>query len=179
MRTAVHAVIGVLAGAAILTGCTQTVTGSAIRTSHTELGANLFNPCTQLPDDVIAQVGLDPATKRVVTDAPTGPVDARICAWQVPGKPYRVDVLSLVYTIDKIRENTALTDFHDVTIGPRRSMESRSIHSRPGEDCYISMQAEQGMFEVSIAWRSTAQITEDTCALAIRYAVALEPHLPK
>ncbi len=170
-----------LLAALALTGCSQTVTGHAVKTTPSVLGADLFNPCTQLPDNVITQVGLDPATKRVVTDAPTGPVDARVCMWRPDGQqPYHVTVLSIVYTIDQMYENTEHEGFIDISIGERRALQSHLKRiERPGEDCYVSMQAAQGMFEISVGWYTLEPITADTCALAIQYATALEPHLPK
>ncbi|MEU7217262.1 DUF3558 domain-containing protein [Nocardia iowensis] len=138
-----------------------------------------FNPCTELSDQALRAARIDPASKDVVTDAPTGPVSARVCQWNAVGGPYFVSVSSSVYTQDEARKNDKLTGFRDVQVGPRAGLIYQDKADEDKLRCYVSLPAAQGMFEVTVGWRYGEPMTRDRCELAIQHAKELEPHLPK
>jgi hypothetical protein len=159
-----------LAGAAVMAmaaGCGSTVDGNATTSlpSSSNSTADIFNPCTQLSDDVLRATGVDPTTKRVTTDAPTGPTAWRICGWLSPDLPYMMSVASSSHTQEESRANPKLTGFRDVMIGPRRGLIYQDKSDTKGEICY--------------GWLSPKPITRDRCELAVKHATDLEPHLPK
>ncbi|WP_067474164.1 DUF3558 domain-containing protein [Nocardia amamiensis] len=181
MRTAdvLRAVLGGAAVLALVTGCGSTMDGTATTTSKSAGDIQIFNPCTQLSDDVLRATGLDPATKHVVTDAPEGPTSWRICAWSSTDLPYRVDVASSSHTVDETRANDRETGFRDVMIGPRTGLIHQDKTDTRGETCRVAIPAEQGMFVISASWRASKPITHDRCDLAAEHARDLEPSLPK
>ncbi len=69
-----------------------------------------WDPCTQLSDQVLQQVGLDPGTKSVVTDAASGPASARECSWSQPqgNGGYEIVISATVHTLSELRTNTAV-----------------------------------------------------------------------
>ncbi|MEU7768385.1 DUF3558 domain-containing protein [Nocardia sp. NPDC049190] len=181
MRTAdvLRTTLGGVAVLALVTGCGSSVDGTATTTAKPANDIQIFNPCTQLSDDVLRGTGVDPATKSVTTDPPSGPASWRICGWQSTELPYFVDVASSTHTVEETRANDKETGFRDVMIGPRASLIHQDKTDTRGETCRVAIPAEQGMFVISATWRASKPITNDRCELAVGHAKDLEPHLPK
>ncbi|MCP2278760.1 DUF3558 domain-containing protein [Nocardia amikacinitolerans] len=173
------------AGAAVIglaAGCGSTVGGTAATPTTTASSADnveLFNPCTQLTDEVLRATGMDPATKSVTTDPAQGPAAWRVCGWYPPGRAYKITVYSTSHTPDESRANEKLTGFRDVTVGSRNGATYHDKSDTDGERCYVGFPAQQGMFEVSASWTSERPRTTDMCEVALEHAKDLEPHLPK
>lgn len=137
----------------------------------------VFNPCTQLSDDVLRATGVDPASKSVVTDAPTGPTSWRVCHWKPANRLYSMGVLSTSHTLDEARRNDDLTGFRDITIGTRPGLSFREKYD-PENICHVAFSARQGMFEIRAAWMDGDSSDGDLCEIAMHHAADLEPHLP-
>ncbi len=89
-----------------------------------------------------------------------------------------VGVGSTSHTLDQAREKDGVTVIRETTVNSRPGLVSKE-NSTP-DICYVSFEAEQGMFEVTAAWLSTeGPRVGDLCDMAGKYAAALEPHLPK
>ncbi|MFB8282085.1 DUF3558 domain-containing protein [Nocardia colli] len=190
MRTAVVSpkvvVRTVLAGVAVVglvAGCSPTKDGNPTTAgTPTNDGKNLFNPCTDMSDAALRATKVDPASKQVVTDAPTGGVVARICRWNSTEGPYGVTVSSLTYKLDDLRKNDRVVVVRDVQIGPRAGLISLDKADEDKLRCNISFPAAQGMFEVAVGWRYSDRASlpqAPPCDLAVRHATELEPFLPK
>ncbi|MBF6582895.1 DUF3558 domain-containing protein [Nocardia farcinica] len=174
MRTAavLRAIIAAV-GVVGVVGCGATVDGAAT-TAGDSSGNVTFNPCTDLPDDVLRSTGVDPSTKRVTTDA-AGSSSWRICNWEAIDLPYYLSVASTSHTQEESRNNPKLTGFRDITIGPRQALIYQDKVDSRGNICYVSLPAAQGMFEVAASWRASQPITADRCELAVEHAKDLEP----
>jgi hypothetical protein len=183
MRTAdfVRAMLATAVATALLTGCTTGTDGSATgTTAPTTTGSiEVFNPCTELPDNVLTKVGLNPATKTVVTDAPEGESSWRVCGWRTPDNLIRVDILSTSHTLDDARRNENLVQKVETTVGSRQALRSYDKSETDGRSCYTSLGAEQGMFEIGASWFEEDGWTRDICEVSSEFAAALDPHLPK
>jgi hypothetical protein len=182
MRTAdfVRAMLATAAAAVLATGCTSSTEGTATGTTPTTTGPiEVFNPCTELSDQVLGEVGLNPATERVVTDAPSGPTSWRVCAWETPDNLIRITVLSTSHTLDEARANEDLVQKVDTTVGSRPALRAYDRAETSGRSCYTSMEAHQGMFEIKASWFTRTGWTRDICEISGEYAAALEPHLPR
>ncbi|WP_280490466.1 DUF3558 domain-containing protein [Nocardia carnea] len=183
MRTAdfVRAMLATAAAAALVAGCTSSTDGVATGTSApTTTGPiEVFNPCTELPDQVVTEVGLSPASKDVVTDAPEGESSWRVCAWRTPDNLIRVSILSTSHTLDEARTNENLVQTVETTVGSRPALRSYDKAETDGRSCYTSFAAEQGMFEIKATWFEEDGWTRDICEISGEFATALEPHLPK
>ncbi|MBF6350513.1 DUF3558 domain-containing protein [Nocardia flavorosea] len=183
MRTAVliRATLVAVAAAASATGCTSSTAGTATETAvptTTEV-VEVFNPCTELSDQLLAEIGLDASTERVVTDAPEGATSWRVCAWEQPDALVRVTVMSTSHTLDDARANDNLIEKVETTVGARAALQSKDRAETPGKACYTSFEAEQGMFEIKASWFDADDWTRDICEVSGEYAAAFEPHLPK
>ena len=177
----VRAALVTAAAAALVTGCTSDTggTGTGATTSAESEVSEIFNPCAGLSDQVLTDVGLDPATKTVVTDPPSGPSSWRVCGWQTPDELVRVDVFSTSHTLDEARSNADLVQKVETTVGQRQALQAYDKAETDGRSCYTSMEAEQGMFEVVAAWFEEDGWTRDICEVSNEFATALDPHLPK
>uniref|UniRef100_UPI00068775C3 DUF3558 domain-containing protein n=1 Tax=Nocardia paucivorans TaxID=114259 RepID=UPI00068775C3 len=139
----------------------------------------VFDPCTQINDDVLASMGLDPASKNVVTNAQEGPTSWRVCNWKPTHRQYGMVVFSTSHTLDEARKNEYHINLRETTVGGRPAIVSRDKTDPEGEGCYVSFSAQQGMFEVGALWVDGDPSDGDICAIAMQYATAIEPHLPK
>ncbi|TDP39734.1 uncharacterized protein DUF3558 [Nocardia ignorata] len=89
-----------------------------------------------------------------------------------------VGVGSTSHTLAEARAKEGVTLIRDTKVNSRPGLVSKE-NSTP-DICYVSFEAEQGMFEVTAAWLSTeGPRGGDLCEMAEKYAAALEPHLPK
>lgn len=183
MRTAdiVRAMLATAAATALVTGCTSSTDGAANGTAVpiTTGPIEVFNPCTELPDQVLTEVGLDPSTKTVTTDPPDGPSSWRVCGWMTPDQSILVDVFSTSHTLDEARANEDMVQKVETTVGSRPAIRAYDRAESDGRSCYISMQAEQGMFEIKAGWLAADGWTRDICEVSTEYANALDPHLPR
>lgn len=183
MRTvpALRAMLTAAAVTAAVAGCGANVDGDT-RTESTATtssdAAPLFNPCSDLPDHVLEQVGLNPSTKDTVTDPPTGPSSWRVCGWQPDDKQFEITVFSTRHTLEESQSKDDLVGFKDVAIGPRQGMTYHDKSGTADEHCYAAFPAAHGMFEIAAEWTLDSARDRDICSVAIEYAAALEPHLP-
>jgi hypothetical protein len=152
--------------------CGSTVVGEPERASGQE---GLFNPCTDIPDSVIEEVGLDPATESVDVFGVEQP-GWKICAWD--GSWYGLSILSTRYTTDDIRKNPDYVEIVDIEIGGRAAIRYRKESDAVGEGCYVVFPADQG--SVWIRVQSTGLEPQDmpSCDMATGLADDLVSYLP-
>lgn len=176
---------GVL-GVAVLAACTGGSEESAgPTTTIRDLDKiEVFNPCRgDLSDTALREAGLDPATKVVVTDPPSGVSAWRVCSWTPLGDrstsgQYRLAVFSTSHTLDDAKKKEGVTGLQDTQVNARPGLVFRE--QADPDTCYVSFEAGQGMFEVAAAWLSTeGPRVGDLCGIAADHAAALEPNLPK
>lgn len=187
MRTTARtrAMIGGIIAVTALTGC-QSETGAAGPTTTVrDLDTiEIFNPCRgALSDEVLREAGLDPATMSVTTDPPTGVSAWRVCNWAPLDDRYgsgkrRIAVFSTSRVLDDVHKKETAIVLGETTVNSRRGL--ISTEKNDPDSCYVSFEAEQGMFEINAAWLSTeGPRVGDLCDMAASYAAALEPHLPR
>ncbi|WP_280472746.1 DUF3558 domain-containing protein [Nocardia cyriacigeorgica] len=179
----------VAAGALAVGGCSDTTEGSPQSEGQGQVTSQAqtvsFNPCDEadLPPDALSSAGLDPATKNTSINPPTGDTAWRICDWRAVDSPVAVGVAASTLSQDALATNPSVTGFEDVTINGRAGMTYVPADGAHGLRCYVSIPGMgSGMFNVIVDWPYSKrdQATEKPpCATAVRYAEALEPHLPK
>ncbi|PXX61461.1 uncharacterized protein DUF3558 [Nocardia tenerifensis] len=173
-------VVGVVAGCSPTKDGTPTTEVSGKPTSGEKTVQ--YNPCKELSDEALRATKVDPASKDVTTDAPTGPVSARVCQWTSTEGPYYVSVSSTIYSQDDARKNDKLTGFRDVRIGSRAGLVYQDKSDEDKLRCYANLPWSKGMFEVTVGWQYSERASmpqSPPCDLAVRHAQELEPYLPK
>ncbi|WP_405179615.1 DUF3558 domain-containing protein [Nocardia sp. NBC_01377] len=182
----IRAVVCGAVAAAALTGCGESVDGAAGATTTVRDPDTIevFNPCRgALSDDALRGAGLDPTTKGVLTDPPSGVSAWRVCDWMPLDNRYgtgtrSVSIFSTSHTLADARTKESATVIGETTVNSRPGLVSKEKSDT--DSCYVSFEADQGMFEINVRWLSTeGPRIGDTCDMAAKYAAALEPHLPK
>ncbi|MCM6775291.1 DUF3558 domain-containing protein [Nocardia sp. CDC159] len=145
----------------------------------------LWNPCTQLPDNVLQGTRVDPASKKVSADSGQ-PVEAftKDCFWRSTEGPYSVGVATYRATLDEIKTNNKFRDFRDVQIGSRKGLRHLDTLDAGGSqrNCYVTLPFAQGAVQVYVYWTygEESKATQlPPCDIAIAHATNLEPSLPK
>ncbi|MGV9742209.1 DUF3558 domain-containing protein [Nocardia farcinica] len=177
--TAARTVIAVATLLGLVTGCGTVDLGGTRPGTPTPAEPamdNLLDPCTDIPDEWLIELGLDPSTERNIVN-PDKVSSWRICGWEPSVFSYRMDLLSTSHTIEDTRKNPNVEIIREITIGGRQGLVNTN-KIEGGDVCYVSLPAEQGMFEIAVGWFDSRPIRE-SCDLAIEHAITLEPHLPK
>lgn len=173
--------LALITGVGVLSACGPAATTDAPTTTAEQTVA--FNPCDELSTDALRAAGLDPATKSTSINPPSGPATWRICRWEPSdGEPYMVGVGSTTHTQDEALDNSTVTGFADVQVGPRAGKTYHHANVPNPLRCYVSIPAATGMHNVILSWnasdRESAPQTPP-CDLAVEVARELEPFLPE
>lgn len=173
------AVVATVAGCGAIIDGDPKAEGTSTTTGRDLDKIAVFNPCSELPDNVLTQVGLDPSSKMTITDPPSGPSSWRVCDWKPEHGQFAITVFSTSHTIEEARTNDDLVGFRDVTIGPRPGLTFHDDFDSDKSSCHAAFPAEQGMFQIAAGWTFESARDRDICSIATEYAAALEPHLPQ
>ncbi|MBF6083816.1 DUF3558 domain-containing protein [Nocardia cyriacigeorgica] len=175
----------VAAGALLAGGCGSDVEGTA--TSEGGVGAStgasgqrqaadLWDPCTQISDDLLIKIGVQPETKR------SGVAQVEVEGWKVcewHNDDFALSVLSTDYTLDDIRNKEGNHEFAEVTVKGRQGLRYRMTSDRRDEVCDIAFSASQGALIVAIMNDSiTSKNVVAPCTRAEAAGEVLVPALP-
>ncbi|MEA1796488.1 DUF3558 domain-containing protein [Rhodococcus sp. 1.20] len=161
---------GVLVWAAA--GCSSVVEGAAEPASGQE---SLFDPCKDIPDSVLEEVGLDPATEEVDIAGVEQP-GWKICSWTESW--YYLSIFSTESSIETTKQNPNYVGFKPVTIGQRDGVE---FHLQADADlvrCFVALPAAQGAIWLSVDTKLALKPEGSTCELTQYYANLLDQRLP-
>lgn len=154
-------------------GCGSAVEGTAEPASGQE---GLFDPCNDIPDDVLRKAGLDPATEEADIAGVEQP-GWKICKWTEDW--FFLNIMSTTRTIDEVRGNSGYVDVESVEIGGRSGIEFHAVNDPGVSRCFVAVQAEHGATWISVNTKATYVPPEPTCALTTTFAESLGDYLPK
>jgi len=154
-------------------GCSSVVEGAAEPASGQE---GLFDPCKDIPDSVLEEVGLDPATEEVDIEGVEQP-GWKICSWTEPW--YYLIVYSNRFTVDDARKNSDYTGFEEISLNERRGVQYHRASDVEIDKCYIALEAKQGSVWIVVDTKGIAEQEGSTCGLASEYAHSLLAALPR
>lgn len=179
VRRVAVAVAATLAAA----GCSPSThdTPPAAITTTAVASAATWDPCTQVTDDQIRQLGLDPATKDPDTAGAQYP-GWKTCSWTRAGARYGLGVLSTnTRTLDQqVRHDPDNSDIVEITIGDRKMLQYHFGHDDRSMDCNIALgTASNGVVFLSVNGSSVTQWPKPVCEIARQAATVLLPVLPK
>ncbi|MFC9892090.1 DUF3558 domain-containing protein [Nocardia sp. NPDC127579] len=170
------AATALVALAALAAGCDSTGGGGG-PSSTTAAPAAIWDPCTQISDQVLSQqIGLDPATKESGILGVEEP-GWKICSWN--NNDYALGVFSSPRTVEEYKQKPDNIDFVDVTIGGRKGVRYDTKSDKDNKTCDITFPAQQGSFTVTISNRVSSKNKVDPCTRAQAAAEALVPLWPK
>ncbi|MFF0531184.1 DUF3558 domain-containing protein [Nocardia amikacinitolerans] len=181
------AAVTVLAGVLVAsTGCDATNGGTATPSSTTDKAAAteaLWDPCTQISDEVLRRVGVDPSTRDNTISGVEKVPGWKLCSWH--DKPsrwtYNLGVWSSIYTLEEVKGDENNIEFADLSIAGRSGVQFRRADDRDGRVCYIAFPADGQTIEVSVYKAYTTKTpadNRDSCAIAAEAAEVLVPTFP-
>ncbi|EME22361.1 hypothetical protein G419_05497 [Rhodococcus triatomae BKS 15-14] len=130
-----------------------------------------FEPCDDIPDDVIRQLGFDPATEDRDVMGVKQP-GRNICFWS--GDSGHLSVESNLFELDAVRQDPNFLDLRDVDISGHPGLAFSHEGYREGENCYAATGTQSGLLMVSV---DVVDPTErDACVIAHAAAVAFLPY---
>ncbi|MEU4600929.1 DUF3558 domain-containing protein [Nocardia sp. NPDC023988] len=166
----------VLAGLAVVgaAGCEEGKSTS--KGTTTTAKPVLWNPCTEIPDALLTEVGVDPATEeKGVAGVPQSGWE--VCGWDGP------EFALTVYTTDKqvsyFEQKPGNVDFTDVTIAGRQGRQFKVEGDTRNLWCDVVFPAEQGVVQLAIGNSAIADgPLEDPCVYLQRAGSVLVPTFP-
>ncbi|MEV6280096.1 DUF3558 domain-containing protein [Nocardia sp. NPDC051832] len=172
------ATVAALTGVVLLaSGCNSKTDGKPEPTTTDTSAATtvLWDPCTQISDQVLRQVGVDPATK---TSGAAGVEEPgwKICTWN--NDDFNLVVFSTFRTVDEFKKKSENVDFVDTTVGGRSGMRYRQVDDKDDRICDLIFPAKQGSFDVMVSNRISSKNKVAPCLRASTAAEALVPLLP-
>ena len=167
----------VLVAAVIAPGvmaCESSTSGSP--TSVSAAPVQLFDPCTQIPDDVLRSAGVDPATEESGI-AGVHQSGWEICTWK--GSKYTLSVLSTDKKVDEFERKPGNVGFQDVTITGRQGRQFRVQGGSYDLMCDMVFPASQGVIELTLINSPILDNPSPPCGLLSQVGQAVVPVLPK
>ncbi|MFF2086071.1 DUF3558 domain-containing protein [Nocardia sp. NPDC058176] len=164
---------GVVVGAVV--GC-DAESGTPVATSSAP--APLWDPCSEIPDDAIRAVGVDPATEELGIGG-VHQSGWEICRWR-GGDKYSVAVFSTARTVSEFEQKPGQVDFRDVTIADRTGRQFKVEGASMDLRCDVLFPAQQGVVQISIMNRASLEPEEleDPCVYAQRVGEVFVPLFP-
>ncbi|MEU6561749.1 DUF3558 domain-containing protein [Nocardia nova] len=138
--------------------------------------APLWDPCTQIPDGVLQQAGVDPSTKESGI-AGVHQAGWEICTWKSP--KFFLNVLSTGKSVQEIENKPGNIDFQDVTIAGRQGRQFRVEGASKDSTCDVLFPAAQGTIELTLVNNAALDNLEDPCRVVQQVGEPLVPVLPK
>ncbi|MEV0299139.1 DUF3558 domain-containing protein [Nocardia sp. NPDC050710] len=177
------ATVAALAGVVLLaSGCGSETDGKA--TPSTGVGtsaatAALWDPCTQISDQVLQKVGVVPATKESGISGVQQP-GWKVCSWhdRQSGWNYSLGVWSTTNTVDDFQKKSENTNFSDISIAGRSGVTYHRMNDKDGEDCDLLFPAAQGAVLIT-AFNTAAGAGVAPCDRARAAAETLVPLFPR
>jgi hypothetical protein len=173
----------VLAAAVVLvvgTGCSSSTSGTASpETSAADANSAVnWDPCTQISDDVVRQVGADPTTRE--TGVGGVAVEGwKACSWYFqPEKARSLTVWSSKFTADDLKKKSDNIDFAAISVAGRDGWRYHRASDTRHEDCDLVFPAKSGSFQLSF-YNLTPSITADPCDGAMSAADTIVPLFPR
>ncbi|WP_431957159.1 DUF3558 domain-containing protein [Nocardia lijiangensis] len=169
--------LGVCAAVLVLgtAACAGSTEGTAT-TSTSAAQAALWNPCTELPDDLLRQIGVRPATEESGI-AGVHQSGWEICTWAAP--KYFLTVFSTSHTTAEVRNKPGNVMFDDVEVADRVATQYRVQGASMDLTCDLLFEARQGAVSVKVGNKAGEDNLEDPCLLANRAAARLVAVLPR
>ncbi|MEU5404879.1 DUF3558 domain-containing protein [Nocardia asteroides] len=174
MNRAVTALV--IAGVAVVgvAGCESGETSS--RGATTTAKPALWNPCAEIPDEVLKAAGVDPGTEEAGLGGVPQP-GWEICGWS--GREYSLTVYSTSKSVRDFEQKPGNIDFTDVTIAGRQGRQFKEQGDTRNLDCDAVFPAAQGVVQLQVLNSPLIKGLADPCDYLQRTGAVLVPTFPK
>ncbi|MEU8901210.1 DUF3558 domain-containing protein [Nocardia sp. NPDC048505] len=167
-----------LAGVVLLvSGCQTKTDGKPEPSTGATSGAAaaLWDPCTQVTDAVLKQIGVEPSTKKSGVAGVEEP-GWKVCNWN--NSDFNLSVFSTARTVDEFKQKPDNADFKDVTVGGRGGVQYHRKSDTENEICDLVFPAKQGSISVMVSNRVSSDNKVAPCVRADAAAAQLVPLWP-
>ena len=162
---------------AVLGGCAGAISGAPSTSEAPSAGGRpTMDPCTVLSDTELAQLGMQPETRRTVQE-----LDAIGCGWR--GQPLGLSLTTNPDTIADYRErkdDPVFVTFAENQVNDRPGVQTQVAIS--GEQCAQAVGTGAGVLSVGVSLSGRARVDGvqvDPCAEALRITELIEPRIPE
>ncbi|MFI5534868.1 DUF3558 domain-containing protein [Nocardia sp. NPDC051900] len=173
------ATVVALAGVALVaSGCDSGTNGTATpsTTDTSAATAALWDPCTQVSNSTLQQIGVRPDTKRSGVAGVEEP-GWKVCSWN--NDNFNLGVSTTIYTVDDFKAKPDNINFSDLSIAGREGVQHRRSSDRFNELCDLIFPAKFGSFGLTISNRASAKNPAEPCSSARAAAEILVPTFPR
>ncbi|MFC8530386.1 DUF3558 family protein [Nocardia sp. NPDC057227] len=134
----------------------------------------LWDPCTEIPHSVLAELGVDPATE---TGTSRETPRIRLCQWTSSPATWQqiLEVTATTIAFDTTKQINAESGFTEITIHSRPAIRTRSVVTPEQGRCDIASASPWGTVTVSVTLNST----DDPCPAAEAAAARLDAVIPQ
>jgi hypothetical protein len=178
------ATVAILAGVLLaVTGC-DTIAGGPVtpETTTDAVAATeaLWDPCTQISDDVLRQVGVDPATRDNTISGVENVKGWKLCSWHNKKSrwDYTLGVWSTTHTVEDLKGDANNVDFTNITVSGRPGTQFRKAHDAHNSVCYFGFPFSAGTIEISVFGSAASDADLDPCQTASTAAETLVHQFP-
>ncbi|WP_233225395.1 DUF3558 domain-containing protein [Nocardia sp. MDA0666] len=155
-------------------GCSSTTEGTPTTTA--DKAADLWDPCTGIPDIALRAANVDPASK----ESGVGGIQQsgwKICGWR--GSEYSITAYSTARSVDEFEHKPGNVDFTDVTIAGRSGRQFRVEGASKQLDCNVVFPTQQGVVQLQVLGRASLDNPPEPCGVLARIGESIVPSFPK
>lgn len=168
--------IALFSGAVLaLTGCESSTEETATPTPTTPEVPAGFEPCTDIPQEILDSEGLRSPTP---SDSSSGGIKWNGCMW-VQTDGYGVSIQTTNITLQMVQDKK-FPEEKAFTAGDRRAISTRQLEEHAEASCIVNVEMKGGSLEISLtnppSRRKTGHL--DTCELARNLANKVAPTIP-
>lgn len=185
LRMAVGAVLTLL-----LAGCSSTISGSGTTSTSNSVAPSQpptstaghtsvkFDPCKDIPANVITQLQLDDGSPRPDSQD-AGEIKNVFCMYHSRGD-YYLTIAASNYTLDMLKKAGNYWGFQDLEIGGRRALFGYRTPEPSVDSCALNIAASTGVYGVMVGTARHSFAPYPDCLTAARTnAEALVPYFPQ
>ncbi|MFF7943090.1 DUF3558 domain-containing protein [Nocardia gamkensis] len=174
------ATVAALAGVVLVaSGCDSGTSGTATPNTTTDTSAAtaaLWDPCTQVSDQVLQKIGVSPSTRESGVAGVEEP-GWKHCNWS--SADFALGVWSTVHSVDDFRRKEGNIDFSDISVGGRSGVQYHRAKDKFGEDCDLVFPASHGALSITIYNHASSKNVIAPCTRAMTAAETLVPIFPR
>ncbi|RVW08243.1 DUF3558 domain-containing protein [Prescottella agglutinans] len=174
----VAAVVGLVGAGLLLAGCgSGDVAGNAAPVDGTAK-ESVFNPCDDIPDEVVNALAVDLATEERDIIGVKQP-GWNVCGWR--GSEYSLSVFATTRTLDEVRTNDRNEDFAPVDLDGRSAFTYREVTNVARDSCDVAMGSADGAVLVSIGFHVLTPPSgpNEPCEIAVEAARSISQYVPR
>ncbi|MEU2125382.1 DUF3558 domain-containing protein [Nocardia niwae] len=174
------ATVAALAGVVLAaSGCESGTNGTATPSTTIDTSAAtaaLWDPCTQVSDQVLQKIGVSPSTRESGVSGVEEP-GWKHCNWS--SADFALGVWSTIHSVDDFRRKEGNIEFTDISVGGRGGVQYRRAKDKHDEDCDLVFPASRGSLSITIYNHASSKNVIAPCTRAMTAAETLVPIFPR